>query len=223
MDEVDVVIPVRFGVRFLPQAVESVLGQRSARCRVHVIDDGAEESVTEVLGADLASRCQYIGSNPGVAGIGAARNHGASLGTAPLLAFLDCDDLWPADRTAVLGALMERTSADVAFGMVEQFVDGDPAAFRASDRPQRGMLAGGMLLRRDCWQAVGGFDTELPVGEFIDWVSRLRRSGRSEATSDQIVLRRRIHGDNTTLHRAGQRAAYASVIRRHLLARESSR
>lgn len=216
MADVDVVIPVRFGLKYLPEAVRSALLQHDAEVAIWIVDDAADADLDELLGSELAGSCTIV-TNTGKPGIGGARNTGAALGSAPLLAFLDCDDLWPADRTNQLRYAFEDTpGSEVAFGMVEQFAESSSDAYRIPPDPAPGMLAGGMLLQRNLWNRLGGFDEELPVGEFVDWVARLRSARELEATTDEIVLRRRIHGDNTTLHRMADRAAYAAVVREHL-------
>lgn len=218
--EIDVVIPVRYGVGYLPQALQSVAAQ-AADARVVVVDDGAEADLPSLVEAGIAPEVRQVPveivENAGRPGIGGGRNTGVALGSAPYVAFLDADDLWPAERTTVLSRLLEGIEPPaMAFGMVEQFVDNGLTEDQLPEAPRPGMVAGGMLITRSTWDLVGPFDDELPVGEFIDWVARARSAGVGEALSDELVLRRRIHGDNTTLHRRNDHRAYADVIRRHL-------
>lgn len=214
--DVDVVIPVKYGLRFLPEAVASALDQAGVRTTVTVVDDGADGDVAALL-ADLPGERIRIVVNRRTPGIGGARNTGAALGGAPFLGFLDADDLWPQGRSeALLDILEGPPGAAMAFGLVEQFVDGEPGAFRVPEAPAPGLLAGGMLVRRTAWADIGPLDEDLPLGEFIDWLARARSMGVAEGAVDAVVLRRRIHGDNTTIHRRGDRSAYADVVRRHL-------
>lgn len=217
----DVVVPVRSGARFLPAAVASALAQ-DADVLVTVVDDGAPDDVAALL-ADAPPERVRIVPNARRPGIGGARNTGAAAGTRPLLAFLDADDVWPAGRTADLLALLGESAGHVlAFGMAEQFRDvTTTTAVELPEPPRPGMLAGGLLLRRTTWERVGEFDEQLPIGEFIDWVARARAAGAVERLTDRVVLRRRIHDDNTTLHRRAEQVAYADVVRRHLHRRDA--
>lgn len=209
----DVVIPVKYGSQYLPQALESVARQ-GVDARVVIVDDGAPVDL-----AELASKVSGIDTtvipNSRQAGIGGARNTGAAEATRDLLAFLDADDVWPDHRTRTLQeSLGGPDELRLAFGLVQQFLDG--SATSLPDAPRPGYLAGGMLIRRSTWERVGDFDEELGVGEYIDWVARARSIGAREEVIEEIVLRRRIHGDNTTIHRRDQYADYADVVRRHL-------
>jgi glycosyltransferase involved in cell wall biosynthesis len=213
---VDVVIPVKYGESFLPESVASALDQTGATMRVCVVDDGADAAIGPLLAGFPAESVRVV-ANGGAPGIGGARNFGAGLGDAPFLAFLDADDVWPPQRTEeLLRTLGGPVACDLAFGLVEQFVEGDPGAFRVSEAPSPGLLAGGMLMRRGVWTQIGPFDERLVLGEFIDWLARARSMGLRESSIDSVALRRRFHGDNTTIHRRADRAAYADVIRRHL-------
>jgi glycosyltransferase involved in cell wall biosynthesis len=221
-ERVDVVIPVKYGLEYLPQALVSVAAQGVA-IDVVVVDDGAGPTLSDVVAdavrefpAGHRTTVQIV-ANRRRPGIGGARNTGVGFGDAPLGAFLDADDVWPARRTSVLADVLgDLGGSGMAFGMVEQFVDGTVGTDDLPEPPRPGMLAGGMLITRATWDAVGEFDEDLPLGEFIDWVARARAAGVTEAVADELVLRRRIHGDNTTLHRRDDRQAYADLVRRHL-------
>lgn len=219
MLELDVVIPVRFGARFLPEALGSILGQTGVDAHVIVVDDGCPDDLASLIVGVPGASVTCL-RNDGPPGIGSARNRGVDAVTRPLLGFLDADDLWPSDRTEALQGLLDHHPDALAFGMVEQFIDpSGESSFRVPEAPQRGMVAGGMLVRTDVFRAVGPFDETLLVGEYIDWVARARAAGVGEVTTDRIVLRRRIHGDNTTVHRRDNYDAYLTVVRRQLARR----
>lgn len=213
--DVDVVIPVRYGVELAREAVESALAQEGASVRVTVVDDAS--------GADLEARLAgleqvRVVANDRTPGPGGARNAGAMLARAPLLAFLDCDDLWPVDRTRVLAAVLK--PGVLALGEVEIF--GDVERFRAGTASTPGGLIGTMLMHRADWLRVGDLDESLALGEFVDWRSRARAAGLREAYVNDVVLRRRLHGDQTTVHRRSEAADYLEVVRRHLARRDGS-
>jgi len=194
----DVVIPVKYGSQYLPQALESVARQ-GVDARVVIVDDGAPVDLAE-LASTVSGLDTTVIPNSRQAGIGGARNTGAAEATRDLLAFLDADDVWPDHRTRTL----------------QESLGGPDELGSLPDAPRPGYLAGGMLIRRSTWERVGDFDEELGVGEYIDWVARARSIGAREEVVEEIVLRRRIHGDNTTIHRRDQYADYADVVRRHL-------
>ncbi len=210
---VDVVMPVRTGTEYLPEAVASVLAQEGVSPRIVVVDDGADTDLARLL-AHTDPRTVRILTNSGPPGVGAARNTGVASGTAELIAFLDADDTWPAGRCRdLLDALGPAGPADGAVDLVFGAVvltdrDGRPVGRR------RAPTAGGTLLRRRAWDRVGPFAVDLPAGEFIDWVSRARAEGVAEGWTPADVLMRRSHDGNMT--RTAPVAAYVQVARAHL-------
>ncbi|NJN81555.1 MAG: hypothetical protein HC802_04235 [Caldilineaceae bacterium] len=107
---------------------------------------------------------------------------------------------------------------EAVFGEVEQFFSPElDDAARARYEPLRqiggGHHVGAMLIRADAFGRVGNFDQTRGFSEFIDWYARAQESGLREQVLDQVVLRRRIHGANTTLLRRDQRVVYVDVIK----------
>jgi len=70
-----------------------------------------------------------------------------------------------------------------------------------------------MLVRKASFEKVGGFDTKLSVGEFIDWYSRAEEKGLRTEMLPQVVFHRRLHATNQ-----GQtkREDYLKILRARL-------
>ena len=219
---VSVVVPCFNAAPYLAAALESVVTQEAMPIEVIVVDDGSNDDSARIA-QDFGRGVRVV--SQANAGISASRNRGVAESTAPLLAFLDADDLWPAGslgrRLAVLEA---RPDAECVYGAIEQFVTPElDAEARARLAPAAatmpGRLAGSMLLRRSAFLRVGPFDAALRIGETLDWVARAAEAGLVEVAIPEIVLRRRIHGANTvTRERQRQndyiRALHASLLRR---------
>lgn len=88
---VSVVIPTYNRAAFIADAVRSVLGQDGVKLEVIVVDDGSTDATRQVV-AGFGAAVRYIAQDN--AGASAARNTGIRAATAPLVAFLDSDDLW---------------------------------------------------------------------------------------------------------------------------------
>lgn len=92
--EVSIVMPTYNRLRFLPAAVQSIFAQTFRDWELIVADDGSSDLVLEYLriierrGAVRVLRREHVG-NPG-----AVRNAAIAEARAPLLAFMDSDDLW---------------------------------------------------------------------------------------------------------------------------------
>jgi glycosyltransferase involved in cell wall biosynthesis len=218
---VSVVIPAYNAERFLAEALQSALAQTTGRIEIVVVDDGSTDG-THALAESFAGRGVVCRTRPDRHGAGAARNLGAAAATGEYLAFLDADDLWPPGRTAALGrALLDQGERAIAIGQVEQFIcptltPEQRARLRPPPPPGPGYVAGGAMMRRADFLAVGPFDETLRLGEFVDWFGRARSAGLAEIVVPEVVLRRRLHGDNTTLRERAAAADYLEVVRREL-------
>ena len=79
--------------RFLRGAVESVLAQTFGDFELIVIDDGSTDATPRIVRPYLNdSRVRYL--RTAHRGQAAAKNAGVELASAPLIAFLDGDDIW---------------------------------------------------------------------------------------------------------------------------------
>lgn len=130
---VAVVIPVWDDyVRFLPEAVASVVCQGQAS-EVIVVDNASAVAVP-ALEATRVIRSERRLST------GAARNHGLAAVSAPLVVFLDADDVMlPGSLAALAGGIRSRPGA-AAFVMA--ILDGDTGRRHRSPRPLARRLAG---------------------------------------------------------------------------------
>lgn len=225
---VAVVIPAYDAARYLAEALESALAQRPAPAEVVVVDDGSGDATAEVARAFEARGVRLLRQeNRGPA---VARNAGVTATTAPLLAFLDADDVWPERSLAArLEAFAADPSLDGVAGHVECFPspDADPEALARLAAPElRGptWLAGAVLVRRAAFERVGPFDASLRVaGEFIDWMGRARALGLSLGRIDALVLRRRVHPSSMTVRAGGALAQGYLAAAKAALARRRAR
>ena len=208
---VSVVVPARNAERYLGEALESILAQDPPPLEVVVVDDGSADA-TAALAQNHGAPVRVL-RQPAL-GIGAARNRGVSAADGDIVGFLDADDRW---ATGALAARLDRLAGvdrpDIVWGCVRHFISPElnaQAAARLFCPPgvQVAHLAGGLLVRRAALARVGPFASDGRIGEFIDWVLRAREAGLGEATVDDVVLWRRVHGDS---HTARNRDALSDV------------
>jgi glycosyltransferase involved in cell wall biosynthesis len=218
--ELSVVMTVRDGERYLAEALDSILGQRVRPAEVVVVDDGSTDGTPAVLDR-YRGRCQVLRQAP--AGQAVGLNRAVAATTGGVLAFLDADDVWPADSLAVrLARLTADDQPELVSGLVEQFVSPElPDEVRRSLRfdptPSRAQQIGTLLVRRDAFERVGPFDESLPSAASIDWISRARAAELRMAFVDVVVVRRRLHQTNmgVTLPSEVTLQALRDVVRSH--------
>jgi glycosyltransferase involved in cell wall biosynthesis len=196
--KISVVIPAYNAERYLREALESVLAQHYPALEILVIDDGSADGTSGV--AQSLAGVRYVRQEN--AGAAAARNHGVRLAEGEWIAFLDADDLWTVGKLGWQSqVLREKPGIDIVLGQAEQFIspelDAETAArMQCPPGSQPGYLPSAMLLRKTSFDRVGGFDTKLSVGEFIDWYSRAEEKGLRTEMLPQVVFRRRLHATN---------------------------
>ena len=110
---VSIIVPVHNGERFLPQCMDSILGQTYENLEIICVDDGSTDATPGLL-ADYAARDDRVRilaqKN---AGPGPARNRGIDAATGEYLTFFDADD-W-CEPTLIESAIerIEETGADM--------------------------------------------------------------------------------------------------------------
>ena len=201
---VSVVVPAYNCAAFLPEALDSVFAQTLGALEVVVVDDGSTDATAEAL-RSCRDRRLRVARQPRQ-GAAAARNRGVLMARAPYLALLDADDVWlPRKLDLQRAALVVEPGLDMVFGQYEEFDD-----VSGSVRPAApGYSAGTLLMRRSAFLEVGPFATTWRVGEFIDWYAPALDAGLATAMRPEVVLRRRVHADNTS---RTSRQDYARVL-----------
>ncbi|MGE5658360.1 MAG: glycosyltransferase [Actinomycetota bacterium] len=203
---VSVIIPTYNCERYIAQAVESVLNQSYQDYEIIVVDDGSTDNTRQVLTPyDRLIRYVYQ-ENQGAA---IARNHGCKLAQGEFLAFLDADDLFLPEKLAAQVACFE---ADPSLELVQtgwRLVN--ERGEKISDvsiweyAPDLSLEAwvlykmvrpSAMMLRREWWEKVGGFDHRYPPTEDLDFVLRLSLMGCKATWLREIHTCYRQHGSN---------------------------
>jgi glycosyltransferase involved in cell wall biosynthesis len=215
---VSVVIPCFNQAHFLPEAIESVLGQTYADVEIVVVDDGSTDNTAAVVARYPTVR--YVRQEN--AGAAAARNTGLRLTNGDLLTFLDADDFLSRDALAVgVRALEDHPEVAFVFGYATFLMeDGTepsvPYRPTFTDDYYARLLAGcpigapgSVMCRRSVFSVVGPFDRDLRHLEDYDFYYRVAREYPIHCHGDTVVTYRR-HGTNATS--SGGRAALRDAM-----------
>jgi glycosyltransferase involved in cell wall biosynthesis len=212
-------IPVRDGEAYLAEAIESVLGQSRACEQVIVVDNGSTDHSAEIA-AGFGSAVEVV--HEPRPGIGAARNAALRAARGDYLAFLDADDLWEPEKTALQVAAFEaEPELQLVFGHVRQFLSPDLTAeeaerIRVPAAPQPAEHVGAMLARRAAIEAIGPWPEDLRVSDGLVFLLRARELGLEQAMLAETVTLRRVHGDNHSIHNRDERSEFARLLKRSL-------
>ncbi len=118
--DVSVVIPVYNGEKLIGEAIRSVLRQTHANFEIIVVDDGSTDGTAQVVAAVRDPRLRQLAHDRN-RGILAARNTGIRAARAEILAFLDHDDLFHADKLRAHVQLLSRDRPEVGFSYNARF------------------------------------------------------------------------------------------------------
>lgn len=213
---ISVVVPCYNAAAYLDAALRSLLDQTLPPAEIIVIDDGSTDDSAALAAAFGAPVYCYTQTNQGAS---AARNQGIARAQHDLIAFLDADDLWPAESLASRVALLQTDpTLDGVFGLIEQFISPElPATVRATvacpTAVRPGRLAGALLVKKQLFEQVGLFDPQFRLGETMDWLARTAMHGSRWAAVDSVVLRRRIHRNNSVYQEQQLHADYLHVLK----------
>lgn len=201
MKTVDIIIPCYNYANYLPDTIESVLGQSHPANRIIVIDDGSEDNTREVVEKYPDVEYHYQ-TNQGLSG---ARNKGLGISEAEYVVFLDADDILYADAIRSNLSLMN-IPEEVAFvaGCYDIFDDASGNVIAISQKPAHESIYQSLLERcfigcpasvlydRLVLCRLGGFDAEMSPCEDYDVYLRLSQNMRAIINSD-LVARYRSH------------------------------
>ncbi|MFC0601243.1 glycosyltransferase family 2 protein [Streptomyces palmae] len=175
---VSVVIPCYNYGRYLPQTLDSVLGQTFADWEIVIVDDGSTDDSPDVAQA-------FIDRHPdrrvrllrrANAGVSAARNAGISAADGRYILPLDADDvIAPTMLEKTAGLLDAEPGIAIASTDLFVFTDAEDVPPQVLTLPpysrelllQRLIMFYCSLYRREVWTAVGGYDEGMRAGE--DW------------------------------------------------------
>jgi glycosyltransferase involved in cell wall biosynthesis len=216
---VSAAIPVRDGEAYLAEAIESVLSQNRPCDQVIVVDNGSSDRSAEIA-AGFGSAVEVVPEpRPG---IGAARNAALRAAGGDFLAFLDADDVWEAEKTALqLAAFEAEPRLQLVFGHVRQFVSPDLAAEEAEGMrvpvdPQPGLYIGAMLARREAVEAIGPWPEDVRVSDGLSFLLRARELSLAQTMLTETVTLRRVHGANHSIQNRDERGEFARHLKRSL-------
>jgi len=195
-----VIIPCHNYGRFLQEAIESVLRQSRPAAEIVVVDDASTDNTAEV--ARQFPTVRYVRIEAG--NVLCAQRAGFQITHAPVVCFLDADDVMPRNYLESGVMCFADTTVAVAFSSIQNFGDKNelvvynlPADMQSIER--QNFCHSASLVRRDAIEVSGAFDAHvrLPWPMLQDWAlwRAIARKGFRFAKHEAPLLRRN-HGAN---------------------------
>lgn len=222
---VSVVVPMYNAAGVIKETIESVLRQSYPDIEVVIVDDGSSDSSASVVRqlSQLRDRPIRLIQQPN-GGVSRARNAGLEVVQGDLIAFLDADDVWEADKIAmqvseldadprlagvVCAYRMFDSSTGADLGVVRPLVTDAFIADWVSLNGPGPLLPSTLLARRVAVEELGGFDEQLSTAADADFGVRLQRFGAIGSLPDVLVRYRMSEGQ---MHRNPEVLARDYVI-----------
>lgn len=238
--DIDVFIPYYRNLHLVPQTIDSVLWQLNVKPLIHLVNDCSKED-------DSALKQRYVGT-PNIRWYKTRQNCGPykianglfHFMASETIAIVDSDDIMlPEHLEKALHALDEH-KADVYGSSMRQFLNPHEKHSERSINileniptlvsgtlPNRLkyplVINGTMVIQKQAFEAVNGFDGNMFCGADIEFIQRLQYPSNAQAkihTSGEITALRRICSNSLSNH--DSEYGYKSEVR-EAIARESFR
>lgn len=213
---VSAIVPVYNGEGFLEESLHSLLAQTVPLSEIVVIDDGSTDG-TAVLLRSIADR--YPAVRPAFLqknhGVSYARNYGVQQARGEWCLFWDADDLAdPGMLAKYRDSLDHCAAAGMAVDLFfcasvqidennrpisgeDRFIEIDPSEYFGYLMVRNPIKVPGVMIRRQVFEALGGFDLKLKYSEDWDLWLRVAESYAIRYV-DEVLCRIRRHSGNAS-------------------------
>jgi glycosyltransferase involved in cell wall biosynthesis len=212
------IVPVYNGERYLGEAIESILKQSYRPIEIIIADDGSTDG-TASIAARYDKQVRYLRHLN--AGPAAARNFGLSASEGEFVAFLDADDLWPANKLdRQMARFRQRPELHYCIAHVQNFWIPELIEEEKQFRDHRiskalpGYCTGTLLARRKFFDGVGEFNSAIEHADDTEWFLRASEQGAVMELLPDVLLYRRLHYANLSRAKASNsRDQYLQVLK----------
>ncbi len=229
---VSICIPAYRAERYLPAALESARAQRFTDWELIVTEDGSHDSTEDIVRAFARTVPQSVRYDRHAQnqGLPATRNTGIASARGEWIALLDADDVWTTGHLETAAELFSRSPAELIHSGSILF-DSDsgrelevraPTPQQIADFP-RSLFNGAYLIqpssvvmRRQLWADVGGFDPTFRYVEDREMWIRCARSGARFAYTGLNTCLYRKHAGAMSRHGVAMALASARVFEKNI-------
>lgn len=228
MPLVSVVMPSFNSAETIEASLRSVVAQTYPAIEIIVVDDGSSDDTVARARAVPSDRPILVEAEGRNQGAPRARNRGAELAKGEFLAFLDSDDSWSPEKLAEqVQAMLAAPEVVLCYTRIRHD-DHLGREIYTSEYARSGMLGpelltrnvvgstSSVMIRRDAFFAVGGFEPAFTACQDWDLWVRLAEAGPFACCAQPFT--QLLHHRGTRISNNGRRRlkGYLQYYRRHL-------
>jgi len=223
--QISTIIPTYNHRDYVRAAIQSALDQTLSDIEIIVINDGSTDDTAAVLRPLINSQKIRYFEQPN-AGQAAARNRGLQEARGQYIAYLDDDDIWPAEKLAWQADVLDRgTDIGIIGGAVERFDESGQSlgvtanvgsiTFESLFGANPMISPGQCLIRASLLRDLGGFDPKVWGAD--DWDLWFRATQKMRLVMDaRVALQYRVHATNASRDLTRMLHNSLLVVDRHL-------
>lgn len=213
--KVSIQIPIYNGAVFLEHALQSIYNQSYGDCEVILIDDGSDADISDIRKAYP----QVLYCKQEHQGVAAARNRALQLSSGELIAFLDADDVWAADKLEKQVAYLQKhPDCELVFVETQNFTALSPEQMTKRQKELYAVKIEKCLVsscvRRSVFDKYGNFSEEKAYGEDTELLARWAAAGVNLGHCiPKPLYFRRVHEENMSLlHKNVGKEEYLALL-----------
>jgi glycosyltransferase involved in cell wall biosynthesis len=207
--KVSVIIPSYNRANYIADTIKSVQDQTYENWEMIILDDGSDDNTQEIVGQIEDNRIHFI-KNKRIGIVGAIKNMGITKSSGELIAFIDSDDLWAAEKLEKqVKALQQFPEAGFCLTNGYNFKNLDePTEFFYKQKEGlicdniffscfKSEVAGftqALMFRRECIKAIGSFKEAKSFSD-TDFIIALAKNFKAVILYEPLVFRR-LHDAN---------------------------
>jgi glycosyltransferase involved in cell wall biosynthesis len=195
---VSVIIAVKNGELRLGEAIQSILNQTYDNLEIIVIDGQSSDNTANI--ARSYPKVRHILQNG--QGLADAWNCGIESAKGEFIAFLDHDDLWTDNKLDIqINYLINNPTIQYIIAKFRFILESGasiPIGFKKEllDKDMVGLIPGTLIVRKDIFNFIGKFNTDLVIASDVDWFARVKDENIPMAMIPEVLLHKRVHGNN---------------------------
>lgn len=238
---VDIISPIyKPNLKFLYEAIDSVLEQTYENWQLIIIDDGSGDSslakIQERYGSHN-SKIRYIKLNKNIR-VAGARNYAISRSTGDLIVFIDQDDVWHKDKLyeyikyfnkhpdiklihSNISAIDKNSNIIPGYFHKENIIRNqipysnmDKKVLAENLFKYYSIRLGTLCIKRKCFLKSGGFDSNLFGGEDEEFIVRFAYNYKIDHISKILTYRRMYKRNSTKIYRNIRRNGKLEAIKK---------